>query len=157
MGLKLETLQNLLGAKLIDSGVNHGDIWIQIQAENLLTVVEQLRTHPDLKFDGFVDLCGVDYMGRHPRFETVVHLYSMDHGQRLRIRCLVPDESLVVPSLTSFWAGANWHERETYDMYGIRFQGHPNLDRILNPSGTEEFPQRKDFPLRGCREPKEEL
>ena len=155
MGLNLGLLKELFGSKLIESGDYRGDLWIQIRAEDLLPVIDQLRTDPKLKFDWFVDLCGVDYLGKHPRFETVVHLRSMELGHQIRVRCQVPDESLTVPSLTGFWPAANWQEREAYDMYGIRFQGHPNLTRILNSPGTEEFPQRKDYPLRGKREPKE--
>lgn len=157
MGLNADRVRSLLGSKIVEAGESRGEVWIQIRGEDLPGIVDQLRTHPDLKFDSFVDLCGVDYLGRHPRFETVVHLYSVGCGHRIRIRCLVPDGSLTVPSLTPFWPAANWQEREAYDMYGIRFQGHPKLERILNPPGTEDFPQRKDYPLRGHRGPKEDL
>ena len=156
MGLSVELLRSLFESKLIDAGERKGEFWMIVRGEDLVSVIEPLRAHPDLKFDWFVDLCGVDNLGKRPRFETVIHLYSMDYGQRLRIRCLVPDESLTVPSLTPFWSAANWQEREAYDMYGIRFQGHPNLERILTPPGTEDFPQRKDYPLRGSRETKED-
>jgi NADH-quinone oxidoreductase subunit C len=157
MGLTDGFLRELLGSRLVDAGTTRGDVWITVRGEDLPGVVEQLRTHPDLRFDGFIDLCGVDFFRRKPRFETVIHLHSMDLGHRIRIHCLVPDQSLTVPSLTPFWSAANWQEREAYDMYGIRFQGHPNLERILNPPGTSDFPQRKDYPLLGARDRKEEL
>ncbi len=157
MGLSLERVREVLGGRAFESGETQGDLWVKVKSEDLLAVVDLLRTHPELSFDWLADLCGVDYLPRHPRFEVVVHLYSMAHTHRIRVRCEVPEASLTVPSLTAIWQGANWLEREAYDMYGIRFQGHPNLERILNPLGTEGFPQRKDYPLRGPREPKEEL
>lgn len=152
MGLSLSSLRHLFAAKLVDSGDSKGDTWIKVTGEDLLEVLGQLRSHPDLTFDWLIDLCGVDYLGRTPRFEVVIHLCSMKEAERIRVHCLVPDESLTIPSVVSLWPGANWHEREAYDMYGIRFKGHPNLDRILNPLETSEFPQRKDYPLRGSRE-----
>ncbi|MFH1262352.1 MAG: NADH-quinone oxidoreductase subunit C [Pseudomonadota bacterium] len=154
--MNVDLLRTILGPRIVDGGLSHSDPWIQVRGEDLLWVTEQLRNHSELRFDLFIDLCGVDYLGRTPRFETVIHLASTANGHRLRIRCLVPDDSLAVPSLTRFWRGANWHEREAFDMYGIRFKGHPNLERILNPPGTEEYPQRKDYPLRGPRDRKEE-
>ena len=156
MGLTVDLLRELLQSALVDSGETKGAIWITVRGDDLSDVVRQLRTHPELRFDWFVDLCGVDYVPREPRFETVIHLHSMERGHRIRIRCLVPDDSLTVSSLTPFWPAADWYEREAYDMYGIRFRGHPNLERILNPPGTTAFPQRKDYPLKGARETKEE-
>jgi NADH-quinone oxidoreductase subunit C len=142
---------------LLAHGEFHGDYWIQFQAEHLPEVLEFLRSHPLLKMDSFVDLCGVDYRPRVPRFEVVTHLFSLMHHHRIRLRYLVPDETLTTPSLTSFWPAANWQEREAFDMYGIHFRGHPNLQRILSPPGATEFPQRKDYPLRGSREEPEDL
>jgi NADH-quinone oxidoreductase subunit C len=156
VGLSLKFVKELFGPKILAADHWRGDLWILVDADSLEGVVESLRNHPDLKFDALVDLCGVDHLGETPRFEVVIHLYSMDHNHRVRVRCRVPDGSLTIPSLTRYWSGANWHEREAFDMYGIRFQGHPNLDRILNPQGTTEFPQRKDYPLRGDREPRED-
>lgn len=145
-----------LGHTLVQSGEHQGDFWIQIAAKDLMTVVDVLRTSPEFSFDHFIDLCGVDYLPRTPRFESVVHLYSFEHKHRIRIRCLVPDDSLKVPSLASVWRGANWQERESFDMYGIVYEGHPKLDRILSPPETDVFPQRKDYALKGDRDIQEE-
>ncbi len=151
-----ELICQSLGSKIVASGECQGDFWIHVHGDDLVQTIEFLKTHPSLQFDSFVDLCGVDYLHRHPRFEVTTHLYSQSQHHRIRIRCLVPDDTLTVPSLTPYWKGANWQEREAFDMYGIRFRGHPNLERILSPPATEVFPQRKDYPLKGEREPKEE-
>ncbi|MCB0327872.1 MAG: NADH-quinone oxidoreductase subunit C [Bdellovibrionales bacterium] len=134
------------------SGEEHGDFWIQLQADNFLEVVNKLRSFDDASFDSFVDLCGVDFSPAHPRFESVVHLYSRKWGHRIRLRVMVPDESITVPSITHLWKGANWQERESYDMYGIRYEGHPDLRRILSPPKIDVHPQRKDYPLKGDRD-----
>lgn len=146
-----------LGYKLIASGVFHEDFWIQIEGKNLNSTIQFLKEDEKCLFDSFVDLCGVDYLNRKPRFESVIHLYSTAHKQRIRIRCVVDDSTLTVPTLTNDWKGANWQERESFDMYGIKYEGHPDLKRILSAPGTEVFPQRKDYPLKGDREPIEDL
>ena len=145
-----------LGSSLVKSGEFQNDFWIQIQSMDLLKVVEFLRSSPELQFDSFVDLCGVDYLERIPRFEVVIHLYSSVYHHRIRIRCLVSNRDLTIPSLTSFWKASNWQEREAFDMYGIQFVGHPNLQRILSPPDTSVFAQRKDYPLKGSRDFEEE-
>jgi NADH-quinone oxidoreductase subunit C len=146
-----------LGARLLLSGETRGDFWIQIDGRHLTDVVDFLRSQDRLAFDRLLDLCGVDYLGRAPRFEVVLHLYSGLKGHRIRLRCRVPDDSLTVPSLVSRWPGADWHEREAYDQYGIRFDGRPKLERILNAPDLSVFPQRKDYPLKGSRETGEDL
>lgn len=103
----------------------------------------------DHAFDYLVDLSGVDHMGAEPRFELVYELYSMAKGQHLRIKCAVSEDDLQVPSVSDLWATANWHEREVYDMMGIRFTDHPDLRRILMWEGYPFFPLRKEFPLAG--------
>ena len=157
MGLNQSLILENLGSAIVKSGEFRNDFWIQVKGEDLLRAIEFLRAHEELSLDSFIDLCGVDYKDRAPRFEVVVHLFSQRHHHRLRIRCLVPDETLTVPSLTRFWKGANWQEREAYDMYGIHFEGHPKLDRILSAPDVTTFPQRKDYPLKGEREKPENL
>lgn len=100
-------------------------------------------------FDYLIDLSGVDHMGAEPRFELVYELYSMAKGQHLRIKCAVSEDDLLVPTVSDLWATANWHEREVYDMMGIRFADHPDLRRILMWEGYPYFPLRKEFPLAG--------
>lgn len=122
---------------------------IRVRRSDLLEVSRFLREDPSCGFDFLSDLCGVDYMGRVPRFEVVYHLYSMQHRHRLRMKTSPPDDDLTIPSVVAIWKTADWHERECYDLLGITFRGHPDLRRILTPDGFKEYPLRKDFPLRG--------
>jgi len=154
--LQQEILREL-GARVVKSGEHRGDFWVQVHGKDVLGVVHLLQSNQAFAFDAFVDLCGVDYLERKPRFESVIHLYSTAKKHRIRLRCLVPDDTLSVPSLTQVWRGANWQEREAFDLYGIRYEGHPNLSRILSAPDVTIHAQRKDFPLRGDREPKEDL
>ncbi len=99
--------------------------------------------------DYLADLCGADYPDNKDRFEVVYNLYSIKHGHRLRVKALVPESDPSVDSVVPVWSGANWHEREACDMYGIVFNGHPDLRRILMPEDWEGYPLRKDYPLKG--------
>ncbi|MCC7459853.1 MAG: NADH-quinone oxidoreductase subunit C [Proteobacteria bacterium] len=146
-----------LGDKVVESGEFQKDFWLKVHGKDLLAVVQFLRDDSKSLFDGFIDVCGVDYLTTQPRFESVIHLYSMQHKHRIRIRTLVDDKTLTVPSLTNMWKGADWHEREAFDMYGIKYDGHPNLLRILSAPGVEVFAQRKDYPLKGVRAIDEDL
>jgi NADH-quinone oxidoreductase subunit C len=122
---------------------------MRVKRENLLEVSRFLKEYPAGAFNFLSDLCGVDYMGREPRFEVVYHLYSMEHKHRLRMKVSLSDSDLSIPSVVSIWKTANWHERECFDLLGITFSDHPDLTRILTPDGFKEHPLRKDFPLRG--------
>lgn len=102
-----------------------------------------------LGFNYLVDLSGVDHFGTDPRFEVVYELYNMDKGEWLRLKVLVSEDSLELPSVSAVWPTADWHEREAFDMFGLRFSGHPNLQRILMWEGYPFHPLRKDFPLAG--------
>ncbi|HFE52504.1 MAG TPA: NADH-quinone oxidoreductase subunit C, partial [Bacteroidetes bacterium] len=108
-----------------------------------------LRDDPDLLFNFLMDLTAVDYLnfGRKPRFEVVYNLYSLMKNLRLRLRVPVPEEDPVVRTVTHLWKSANWAEREVWDMFGIRFEGHPNLKRILLYEEFEGHPLRKDYPV----------
>ncbi len=116
-----------------------------------------LRDNPDYRFEELIDLCGVDYLGygeeetlSHPRFAIVIHLLSLTHNSRLRVRVFVEDDQKPqVPSITAVWPAANWFEREAFDLYGILFEGHPDLRRILTDYGFTGHPFRKDFPVQG--------
>ena len=103
----------------------------------------------DLGFVFLVDLSGVDHFGDEPRFEVVYELYRFEQGDYLRLKVSVSEDDLEVPTVSDIWATADWHEREAFDMYGIRFAGHPDLRRILMWDGYPFFPLRKDFPLAG--------
>lgn len=122
---------------------------IRVKREHLLKVSRFLKEAADYGFNFLSDLCGVDYMGRNPRFEVVYHLYSIEHRHRLRMKVSLKEDDLTIPSVVSVWRTANWHERECYDLLGIHFSDHPDLRRILTPDGFKDHPLRKDFPLRG--------
>lgn len=122
---------------------------VRVKRPYLLEVARFLKEDPACGFDFLSDLCGVDYMGREPRFEVVYHLYSMKHRHRLRMKSTPSEQDLTIPSVVSVWRTADWHERECYDLLGIIFSNHPDLKRILTPDGFKGYPLRKDFPLRG--------
>ena len=122
---------------------------VRIGREHLLEVSRFLKEDPKYGFNFLSDLCGVDYMGREPRFEVVYHLYSMEHKHRLRMKVSLSEGDLTIPSVTPVWKTANWHERECFDLLGIIFTNHPDMRRILTPEGFTDHPLRKDFPLRG--------
>ncbi|MBX6377129.1 MAG: NADH-quinone oxidoreductase subunit C [Clostridia bacterium] len=103
----------------------------------------------------FLDLGGVDYPGRQPRFELVYHLLALPAGPRVRLLVGVPEEDPVAPTLSDVWRASNWAEREVYDLFGVHFEGHPGLKRILMPDDWEGHPLRKDYPLRGPRADRE--
>lgn len=124
-----------------------GDDTLVMKREVLHDVLRYLRHEPSLMFNMLVDLCGTDYLGKDPRFEVVYHLLSVTHHHRLRLRFPVGEEDLSVPSVTDLWVGADWFEREAFDMYGIRFQNHPNLRRILTHEDFQGHPLRKDYPV----------
>ena len=103
----------------------------------------------ELSFDYLLDITSIDNFGEEPRFKIVYHLYSMPHGVHLRLKLNIPEELNAVDTVSDIWPTANWHEREVYDMMGIKFDGHPDLRRILMWDGYPYFPLRKDFPLAG--------
>lgn len=155
----LETLQQNLLAVLGD-GVEItqalGELTLVVPVERYLAVCQMLRDHPDLRFECALDICGIDYSayGDTPwegrRFAVVLHLLSITHNWRLRVRCFAPDDSFpVVPTLVEIWPSLNWYEREAFDLFGILFEGHPDLRRILTDYGFIGHPFRKDFPLTG--------
>jgi NADH-quinone oxidoreductase subunit C len=116
---------------------------------NLTEIVQEIKSNTQLLFDQLIDICGVDYLGKDAiRYEVVYHFLSMRTNTRLRLRCKL-SENETIESLTNIFENANWYERETYDMYGITFNNHPNLTRILTDYGFEGYPLQKDFPLTG--------
>ena len=137
-----------LGAKAGTSEVQFGELNLTVAAEHLLDVLSFLRDDVQCQFVSFIDISGVDYPGRAKRFDVVYHLLSPRQNLRGRIR-VITDEETPVPSATGVFPGADWYEREAYDLYGILFTGHPDLRRILTDYGFEGHPLRKDFPLTG--------
>ena len=126
-----------------------GDLTVQIKKNHIVKVAEFLKNDPDLQFDMVIDLLGVDMYRPEGRFEVVYNLYSVRNKKYLRLKVLVDEGECVVPSVTNVWSGANWHERETFDMFGIKFIGHPDLRRMYMPEEYQYYPLRKDFPLMG--------
>lgn len=120
---------------------------VMVERSSLMDVMAFLKGHSQYPFNLLLDICGVDYLGDTPRFEVVYHLYSMSTHARLRVRSKVPEDHLSVHSMITLWKCADWFEREAYDMYGIRFEGHPNLKRLLMWEKFEGYPLRKDYPL----------
>jgi NADH-quinone oxidoreductase subunit C len=123
-----------------------GDATAQIAPESLVEVMRFLRDEPGLDFEMLSDLTAVDFLGEEPRFEVVYHLYSVKRNHRVRIKARVAERAPEIASLVSLWASADWMEREVFDLYGIRFQGHPDLRRILLYDEFEGHPLRKDYP-----------
>jgi NADH-quinone oxidoreductase subunit C len=160
MATKLERLTQALESALANriAGLTTalGEITVVVKAGDLLAAAQTLRDHPDLRFEQLMDLCGVDYSTygegawQGPRFAVVAHLLSVTHNWRVRLRTFAPDDGFpVVDSLTGIWPGADWFEREAFDLYGIMFTGHADLRRILTDYGFVGHPFRKDFPLSG--------
>ncbi|AAU49833.1 NADH dehydrogenase subunit C [Burkholderia pseudomallei] len=160
MASKIETLKaNLeaaLGARAVSLVEAVGELTLVVKASDYLEVAKQLRDDRSLGFEQLIDLCGVDYQtygdGAYdgPRFAAVLHLLSVANNWRLRVRVFASDDDLpIVPSVVDIWNSANWYEREAFDLYGIVFEGHPDLRRILTDYGFIGHPFRKDFPVSG--------
>ena len=151
------TLQQVLGIPVDRIRIALGETTIVVDASDLMRTMTMLRDHEDLRFETLMDVCGVDYLQyrdeiREPgqRFAAVYHLLSLAHNRRLRVRAFATDDDFpVLPSMFDTWASANWYEREAFDLYGIVFEGHPDLRRILTDYGFIGHPFRKDFPLEG--------
>ncbi|SON54908.1 NADH-quinone oxidoreductase subunit C 1 [Hartmannibacter diazotrophicus] len=152
MDENLKELGSYIGQALDASGVAveiaHGELNLTVPASELLGVMRFLRDDSQCRFFSFIDLCGVDYPAREQRFDVVTHLLSPTLNLRLRVK-VATDEVTPVPSITSIFPGADWFEREAYDLYGILFTGHPELRRLLTDYGFEGHPLRKDFPTTG--------
>ncbi len=160
MTQKLDNLQAALTAVLGDALKtlirDRGEITIAVPAASYATVMQTLRDDPALKFEQLIDLCGVDYSDfknqpwEGPRYAVVSHLLSIVHNWRVRVKVFAPDDDLpTVFSVTELWTSANWFEREAFDLFGIIFEGHTDLRRILTDYGFIGHPMRKDFPVTG--------
>lgn len=128
-----------------------GELCLNARADGIVRVLSFLRDDVNCRFKQLVDVCGVDYPEREPRFEVVYNLLSLTNNNRIRVK-VQTDEDTPVPTVTGVFSAANWWEREAWDMYGIYFSDHPDLRRILTDYGFEGHPLRKDFPLTGYKE-----
>ncbi|MGO4158042.1 NADH-quinone oxidoreductase subunit C [Cupriavidus sp. YAF13] len=149
-------LEKVLGKRIQKLVEALGEITLIVKADDYLESALMLRDDPALHFEQLLDVCGVDYSTYGdgawdgPRFAAVTHLISIKHNWRLRVRVFAPDDDVpVVPSLTDVWNSANWFEREAFDFYGIVFEGHNDLRRLLTDYGFVGHPFRKDFPVSG--------
>ena len=124
------------------------EITVHARRAEIIKVISFLRDDPICRFASLIDIAGADYPGRERRFDVVYHMLSMAHNMRIRIK-ITTDEATPVPSITSLFPNVDWYEREAFDMYGISFDGHPDLRRLLTDYGFEGHPLRKDFPLSG--------
>ncbi len=160
MTARLDTLQAALeaalGGKIKALVRDRGEITVTVGAADYLAAMRTLRDDPSLAFEQLMDLCGVDYADYRnqpwdgPRFAAVSHLLSLTHNWRVRVKVFCPDDDLpAVPSVNDLWNSANWFEREAFDLYGIIFEGHADLRRILTDYGFIGHPMRKDFPTIG--------
>lgn len=162
MAGKLEQLKNnleaALGSRIVSLTQALGEITVVVNAADYLATAQTLHDDPGLAFAQLMDLCGVDYSAygegasawKGKRFAATSHLLSIEHNWRVRLRVFAADDAFpVVDTLTGIWPGANWYEREAFDLFGIMFSGHPDLRRILTDYGFVGHPFRKDFPLSG--------
>lgn len=149
-------LSSIFGEKIQRLALATGELTLEVDASEYLSIARTLRDHPDFGFDQLVDLTGLDYStyGHREwlgaRFAVVVHLLSTVHNWRIRIRCFAKEDAFpVLPTLVEVWDSVNWFEREVFDLLGIHFEGHPDLRRILTDYGFIGHPLRKDFPVSG--------
>ena len=143
-----QTIKGALGASVIDYAVANGDLTVTAKAADVVKVATFLRDDPACQFVCIIDITAVDLPSREQRFDVVYHFLSPRLNQRIRLK-VATDETTPVPSLINVFRGADWYERETYDLYGVLFTGHPDMRRILTDYGFEGHPLRKDFPLTG--------
>ncbi len=141
-------IEERLDGKIGPALVAHGELTLAVAAGDIVDVLSFLKRDVQCQFISFIDICGADYPTREKRFEVVYHLLSPRQNMRIRVK-VATDEDTPVPSATSVFPGADWFEREAYDLYGILFTGHPELRRILTDYGFEGHPLRKDFPVTG--------
>jgi NADH-quinone oxidoreductase subunit C len=144
----LQLLKENFPDAVLDAALPQGDAMAVIRPESLAKIVDFLKKDPRLQFDVLIDITAVDHLERKPRFDVVYHFLSLPCSRRLRLKVPVEDGVSNLESLTPWWASANWLEREVWDMFGIRFAGHPDLKRILMYEEFEGHPLRKDYPIR---------
>jgi NADH-quinone oxidoreductase subunit C len=147
--ITVNKLRDRFPDSILDVSFFRDETTFLVKREDILPIARFVHSDADLSYDFLSDLCCVDYLEREPRFEIVYHLYSIKNNKRTRIKASIPSNQQVVSSVCSVWRTADWLERECYDMYGIGFEGHPDLRRILLTDDWEGYPLRKDYPLKG--------
>ena len=143
-----QDIQANLGGAVYGFKVAYGELTLLAERHRIVDVLKLLRDHPDYRFQQLIDICGADYPERARRFDVVYHLLSLVKNHRVRIK-VQTDEDTPVPTVVSVYPSADWFEREAFDMYGVFFDGHPDLRRLLTDYGFHGYPLRKDFPMTG--------
>ncbi len=145
----LEKLKARFGDQILEASEFRNELTVVVPKERIVEICRFLKEDQELQFDFLSDLCGIDMYTPIGRFGVIYNLYSLKNKFRFRLKTFTEEEDLKVPTVTGVWSTANWHERETYDMFGIIFEGHPDLRRVYMPEDFEHHPLRKDFPLMG--------
>ncbi len=151
----LEIVEKLKGKflnEIVDVTQFRDQVFVSLKKDKIVEICRYLHDDPDIYMEYLADLCGVDYPEKRYRFEVVYNLYSLRHNHRLMLKAQLSEDDPYIDSVVEIWNGANWHEREACDMYGILFNNHPDLRRILMPEDWEGYPLRKDYPLKGPEE-----
>jgi NADH-quinone oxidoreductase subunit C len=147
----LERLKTNFADSIGDANEFRGELTLVIPKERIVEICKFLKEDQELRFELLADLCGIDMNTPTKRFGVIYNLYSYTNKYRMRLKTFTDEEHPTVPTVTGVWGTANWHERETFDMFGILFEGHPDLRRMYMPDEFEYHPLRKDFPLMGIR------
>ena len=142
----IDRIKQQFPESVVDNGEYGNQHWVELSADRLVEICEWLRDDPENDYDYLVDVTAVQWPGEPQPLQLVYHLFSYSRNDRLRVKARA-DASGAIPTLTHLWRSADWNERETYDMFGIRFDNHPDLRRILMPDDYTDFPLLKDFPL----------
>ncbi|MCF6150350.1 MAG: NADH-quinone oxidoreductase subunit C [Candidatus Kuenenia sp.] len=151
--MNIDSVVALVKSNFPEAVINYydfrGELTFVIEKEQITTVAAFFKKNQELDCNYLSDLCGVDKIKTDGIFEVVYHLYSIQKKHRVRLKVPLPSDNPTISTVTTIWNTANWHERETYDMFGIQFQGHPDLRKILMPEDFEGHPLRKDYPIHG--------
>lgn len=145
----LERLKSQLGEPILESKEFRGELTVVVDKSRIVEICSFLKNDPELSYDFLSDLCGIDMYTPEKRFGVIYNLLSLKTNHRLRVKTFVEEDDAKVPTVSRVWGTANAHERETFDMFGIVFEGHPDLRRMYMPEEFEYYPLRKDFPLMG--------
>jgi NADH-quinone oxidoreductase subunit C len=145
----LEKLKARFAGDILEVNEFRDELTVVVPKERIVEVCRYLKEDPQLQFDLLADVCGIDMFTPAKRFGVIYNLYSLKNRNRIRIKVFTEEDDPNVPTMTGVYGTANWHERETFDMFGIVFQGHPDLRRVYMPDEFAHYPLRKDFPLMG--------
>jgi NADH-quinone oxidoreductase subunit C len=145
-------LESEFGPDVVEVSSFRDQVTVTVNREKIGAICRWLHDEPTIEMNFLSDLCAVDYPKSELRFEVVYNLYSLGHRHRIRIKTRLPEDDLVVDSVVSVWRGADWFEREAFDLFGIEFKDHPDLRRLLLPDNWRGYPLRKDYPLKGLED-----